>query len=275
MQKNGPDFIGIGASHAGLSVVTKLLAAHPGVADVIPALNFFNTENYTSKGSVWYESMLKKTASGTIIGECSPAYLTMPGVAKRMVTEYPDAKLFVVLRNPLDRAIAQYNQACRNRVISPQISCARYLATHQSIQTTGFYGQHLHEYFEYYTSLQIQVILYEDLLAEPLKTIQALYAFLELDHNFIPKALLPFAPPPDEPKHRGRISRLIHFVTALIKKARTKPLVPIVSQPHNPLDYFSPTELETFKRIFAVDSVHLTNLLHRDMGIVWNLVTGE
>lgn len=272
MQRNSPQFIGIGAEYAGLGVITRLLADHPDLSSSIPALNFFNTDAFEDKGVSWYQSIFTNSESTRILGECSPGYLQAPGVAARIVSLCPDAKLFVVVRNPLDRAIAQYKHARTSGQINEQISCAQYLTTHPSAQTAGFYGKYLHDFFAYYSSLQLHVMVYEDFVSEPLKVMQTLYTFLEVDPNFIPKALAQYAPPPDEPKHRGRISRLIHFVVRLIKKARTKPAISIVPPPFALADYFSATELVTFKRVFAVDSTHLTNLLHRDMPVFWDLL---
>ena len=56
MQRHSPQFIGIGAEHAGLGVIVRLLSAHPGISATIPALNFFNTDAFEQKGTDWYES---------------------------------------------------------------------------------------------------------------------------------------------------------------------------------------------------------------------------
>jgi hypothetical protein len=272
MQKHSPQFIGIGAAHAGLGIVTKLLSSHPQVVTAIPALNFFNTDAFVTRGTLAYEDeLLPAYQSGKLRGECSPAYLAAPGVAERIATEYPDTKLFVIVRNPIDRSIAHYEQAKRKKAVSPHISCARYMAATPAVQTDGFYGKHLHEYFFYYTSKQLHIIVYEDLVTSPLTVMQTLFAFLEINPNFIPKELASFAPPPDEPKHRGRISRLVHFIAKLIKKARTKPAAPIFPEAFVHTKYCTAEELVPFKRVFATDARHLTNLLHRDMGVFWNL----
>lgn len=272
MQKNSPDFIGIGAEFSGLGILTQVLAEHPAVVDTIPTLNFFNSDKFITKGTAWYESVLPKRGKISVIGECTPSYLEAIGVAERIVTEYPDTKLFVVVRNPIDRAIAQYVHACKVKQINSKISCSKYLTTHLKAQTAGFYGKHLHDFFAYYSSLQLHVIVYEDFVKDPLRVTQTLYAFLGLDATVIPRALSAYAPPPEEPKHRGRISRLMHYVIQQSKNIRAKKTVALVPAPFEHSSYFSPGELETFKRVFAVDSTHLTNLLHRDMPVFWGLV---
>lgn len=271
MQRNTPDFIGIGAAHAGLGVVTKLLSSHPAIVDSIPALHFFNTEAYDTKGVAWYEDTLPPKAPGVLTGECCPGYMTTSGVAERIVREYPDTKLFVIVRNPIERAIVQYEYAKAKRQVSAQISCARYLATVPKVQTDGFYGQHLREYFAYYSSLQLFVVVYDELVENPLKVMQSLFAFLEVDANFVPKALAAYAPPPDEPINPSKLKRLIMFIKKKIKHLTEKPAVPVFPPPYVISQYFTPEELAPFKRAFAVDALPLSNFMHRDIGTLWNL----
>jgi hypothetical protein len=271
MQKNQPDFIGIGADHAELGLVASLLAAHPGIVTPIPATHFFSNPDYQAEALADYEASLPRPVKGKLRGECSSSYLTTPQVADRIVQVYPTTKLFVVVRNPLDRAVAVFEHARKQGIISPKVSCVEYLTSHPRVQTDGFYAHHLHSFFTYYTSLQMHVIVYEDLVANPLTVMQSLYEFLEVDKYFVPKALAAYAPPPDEPKHRGRISKLIHFVIKLIKRMTARPFVPILP-PAFPLErYFTSVELAAFKAAYVTDSTHLTNQLHRDMSVFWNL----
>jgi hypothetical protein len=117
----------------------------------------------------------------------------------------------------------------------------------------------------------VYTIVYEDFVKDPLGVMQGLYAFLEVDTNFVPAALAAYAPPEEEPKHPGRISRLIRFVGKTIKKWRTKPAVPITPPPFVLTQYFTPEELAVFKAAYVPDCAQLTNLLHRDMGVFWEL----
>ena len=206
-----------------------------------------------------------------MVGECSASYLSAPGVADRIVAAYPTTKLFVIVRHPLERAIAVYESAKKTGRIAANVSCAQYLVDHETVQSDGFYGQHLHDFFTYYTSLQLHMIVYEDFVENPLKVIQDLFGFLEVDTQFIPKALAAYAPPPDEPKHRSRLSRLIHWCATRLKALTAKPTVPVTPPPYQLTQYFSPAELAAFSKALQPDCAHLTNVMHRDMGVFWNI----
>jgi hypothetical protein len=152
------------------------------------------------------------------------------------------------------------------------MTCAQYLTNNPTVQTDGFFGRHLTRYFSIYTSLQLQVIVYEDFVKEPLKVMQELYNFLEINREFVPKRLLSYAPPPEEPKHPGKISRLIKFVSRKIKQLHPpKPQSPLTPPAIQPANFFSPQELAIFKKTFAADAAQLSNLVHRDMVVEWNL----
>jgi hypothetical protein len=177
----------------------------------------------------------------------------------------------VIVREPLDRAIAVYEHAKSLGHVLARTTCAQYLVSHPAVQTEGFYGHHLSAYFAYYTSLQLHIIVYEDFVRNPLKIIQDLYSFLELKADVVPKGLASYAPPAEEPKHPGKIYRLIRLLKTLFKKVHKKPFVPATPPPFNKSLYFSPTEISAFKAAYVADAAYLTNLMHRDMGVFWEL----
>jgi hypothetical protein len=272
IQKNAPKFIGIGGKGSGLALITELLEAHPLIHDPIPSLRFFSRPEFQEEDLTEYVQALHLQPLPVLSGESCPEYLTTPNVAERIAKNYPDAKLFAIVRNPIDRAIMEYTRMRSLKKITTDMTCAQYLTNYPESQTDGFFGRHLMRYFSIYTSLQLYVIVYEDFVKEPLKEIQKLYDFLEIDREFIPKRLSMFAPPPEEPKHRGRISRLIHFGAKCIKKIRpVKVLGPLTPPTPNHSDFFSDQELALFKKTFAADAAQLSHLLHRDMMVQWNL----
>jgi hypothetical protein len=272
IQKNAPQFIGIGGKGCGLALVTELLNVHPQINSPIPSLRFFSTDAFTEKDLSEYVTALCLVPPPAVCGESCPEYLTTKGVAERIAQTYPDAKLFVVVRNPLDRAIVEYQHAKLARTLPHGMTCAQYLTNNPKAQTDGFFGRHLTQYFSIYTSLQLQVIVYEDFVKEPLKVMQELYDFLELDKEFVPKRLLMYAPLPEEPKHPGRISRLIKFVGKKIKKLHPPQAPsPLTPKAVHQAEYLSPQELAVFKKTFAADTAQLSNLVHRDMVVEWNL----
>jgi hypothetical protein len=100
-----PDFIVIGAQRAGTTSLFRYLAEHPDVG--VPEekeLHFF-TYNF-GKGAEWYREQFPE--DGSVTGEATPYYLFHPRAHERMAELVPDAKLLVLLRNPVDRAYSQW-----------------------------------------------------------------------------------------------------------------------------------------------------------------------
>ena len=115
-----PDFVILGAQKAGTSSLNAYLSDHPCVLPAWGKELLYFTHHYT-KGLRWYRAMfplrltmaMKARLRGArcVTGEASPYYLFHPAVPERMHADLPNAKLIVLLRDPVDRAISQYYHA--------------------------------------------------------------------------------------------------------------------------------------------------------------------
>ncbi|GAB4234754.1 MAG: hypothetical protein Kow0049_18840 [Stanieria sp.] len=104
-----PKFVIIGSMRCGTTSLYEYLTFHP---QFVPALKkevkFFNF-NFDA-GKEWYLAHFPAIAEGKnyVTGEGSPDHLYYPEVAPRILELFPDMKLIVMLRNPIDRSISQY-----------------------------------------------------------------------------------------------------------------------------------------------------------------------
>ena len=113
-----PDFLIIGAQKCGTTSLYQYLIQHP---NILPAatkeVHFFDLQY--ARGIDWYlqqfpdraESNCKKPRYQT--GEASPYYFFHPLVPERVHRHFPQVKLIVLLRNPVDRAISHYYHEVR------------------------------------------------------------------------------------------------------------------------------------------------------------------
>ncbi len=272
MKKVAPNFVGIGAAYAGLGVVAEMLAEHPAIANHIRAHNFFNTDRYEKKGKTWYETeLLRDAGAGTLLGDVTAGYMSSHMAADRIAADYPDAKLFVILRHPLRRAVVEFASLQKIDSTAAKHQAATYLSEHPEVQKHSFYGSLLQSFFGYYSPIQLHVILYEELVEDPLKEISRLYDFLEVDKNFIPKRLRPFAPPPEDPKNPSLFYRAKKLIKKLYKKMFVKAPEPVFPAEIILNQWLTEEQIEIFNKAFAVDSDQLSFLLHRDMSEFWSL----
>lgn len=107
-----PRFFIIGAQRAGTRSLYAELSRHP---DVQPArteeVHFFSL--FFDRGLRWFLSQFPPLAAGQMTGEASPYYLFHPLAPRRMHAVVPEAKLIVLLRDPVDRAYSHYQLEVR------------------------------------------------------------------------------------------------------------------------------------------------------------------
>ena len=111
-----PDFINIGASKSGTTSLYSNLIQHqniyPAFAKEVHYFNSYYTAYYRSNfPTIFYKHYEKKIRNRPFItGESTPLYLFYPSIAQKILKMIPKIKLFVMLRNPIDRAYSQYSE---------------------------------------------------------------------------------------------------------------------------------------------------------------------
>lgn len=184
MTAHGPHFIGIGAQKAATSWIAECLRGHPDICIPKKETHFFNRKY--KEGVEIYLSTFSVCSPGLTRGEFTPDYLTHPSVAKRIHINFPDTKLVVCLRNPVDRAYSQYQFSRRSWIEKDFMQAIK---DHPEIIERGMYAKHLNRFFEYFSREKVLILIYEDIEKNPVSFIQHIYRFLEVDDTFIPKAI--------------------------------------------------------------------------------------
>ena len=105
-----PRFMIVGAQRCGTTSMYAYLCQHPLI---YPArhkeIYYFNNpyrDNIASYRSNFPIALFKP--NNAITGEATPAYMYKPNCLERIRQKFPDVKLIVLLRNPVDRAFSQY-----------------------------------------------------------------------------------------------------------------------------------------------------------------------
>jgi hypothetical protein len=180
-----PNFLVIGAQRAGTSLLHKILAEHPEV--YVPTerkeIHFFDW--YFERGTDWYQGYFPAPAEAArfrAIGEVTPDYLIDPEAPARIQRMLPGARLVAILRNPVDRAYSWYQYARRSR--NEQRNFERFLEEDPMALEAGFYHRHLTRYLAHVPSAQLHLMIYEDLVREPARKLDALAAFLGLQRGW-------------------------------------------------------------------------------------------
>ena len=102
-----PDFVIIGVPKGGTTSLLHWLGHHPQICShPRKELHFFN--GAWEQGTSWYAAQFPVFAAGSGIlrGEATPNYFHHPQVPARLASAAPQARLILLLRDPLQRAIS-------------------------------------------------------------------------------------------------------------------------------------------------------------------------
>lgn len=211
-----PNFLIVGAAKAGTTALHKYLEQHPQIyMTPTKETNFFAFEsqeiNFQGVGDEalkdfsitdleTYKAQFAGVTNEKALGEACPSYLYYPQAANRIKQYIPQARLIVILRNPVDRAYANFLHTVRddrephqNFALALQDELTRIANNWEwfwhYIQL-GYYGAQLKRYYEIFAPSQIKVYLYEDLKENPVALLQNIFCFIEVDDTFVPNMAL-------------------------------------------------------------------------------------
>jgi hypothetical protein len=207
-----PDFLIVGAQKAGTTSLHQYLCAHPRVAPSLTKEVHYFDLGY-DRGESWYRAHFDPPRRGDeVTGESSPYYLFHPLAPARAAADLPEARIIVLLRNPIDRAFSHHNHELSvgretlpfedalareaERLAGEEeriLADPRYLsAAHQrhSYLRRGFYAEQLERWFGRYDRDRFLVLSAEDLFAAPAEVVATTQRFLGLE-PVVPDDLTP------------------------------------------------------------------------------------
>ena len=208
-----PDYIVIGTKRGGTTSLAAYLYGHPSVTPLFPerlapkGVRYFD-EHY-DRGDRWYRSHFATVLSrGSVhqprklAGESTANYLFHPRAAERAAHAAPDAKILVLVRDPVERAWSHWRERSRLGVETlsfedaldaeeVRLGDARVqlaanprslvpLASNFAYRAQGCYADLLPSWFDQFPEDQIMVVVSEDLYADPAGTYARVLAFLGL-----------------------------------------------------------------------------------------------
>ncbi|PJE64593.1 MAG: hypothetical protein COU90_02015 [Candidatus Ryanbacteria bacterium CG10_big_fil_rev_8_21_14_0_10_43_42] len=194
------DFIGIGAPKCGTSWAAACVDEHPEACVSKPKeLHFFNRRrfmlfsfedrpdlwNYT-KGMEWYKNHFTHCASAIIKGEWSTDYIYDSEAPELIKKHFPNIKLVLLLRNPVDQTYSQYLHKAEGRTYPP----FEKLIKNDAYLASGLYYEYIKRYLTVFPREQIFIGIYEEMRKKPALFIKNLYTFLNINPSFIPPSLV-------------------------------------------------------------------------------------
>jgi Sulfotransferase domain len=179
-----PNLVVIGGLKCGTTSLHHYLGLHPEIDMSRPKeLNYFIRELNWALGSEWYASHFD--AGAAVRGETSPHYTNYPrfdGVAERMGSVIPDARLIYMVRNPIDRMLSHYLHNVAGGYDDRPLGEALSEPDSAYVNRSRYWMQ-LERYLERFDS-RILVVAREDLLTQRAATMRHVFGYLGADEGF-------------------------------------------------------------------------------------------
>lgn len=209
-----PDFFVVGAPKAGTTALHGALAQHPQLfmspvkepkfflCDGPPPTQGGPGDAHSYREWIWrrddYERLFAAAPAGTLKGESTPLYLADPRAVERIHDAVPEARIIVILRDPVDRAysnwahlwadglepIDSFTAACAEEERRKQAGWAPFW----HYREIGLYGRQLSHLYSVFPREQVLVLRYMWLVEEPRRTLDTVCRFLGVEEGLLDEA---------------------------------------------------------------------------------------
>ena len=174
-----PNLFLVGAPKAGSSLLWTMLKEHKDIffsTNPEKEINYFSYDelthnsyykDYKVKSEYDYLKVFKKGQSVKYLVDGSVSYFAYPSIPKKLYEFNSDAKIIVIVRDPVLRAFSHYNMDKRMGYVSETFS--EYLMNkdnkydqylHQYIENSLYY-KHVNNYLEYFDRNQLFILQLE------------------------------------------------------------------------------------------------------------------
>lgn len=195
-----------GAQRSGTTYLYQVLDEHPEIEmakPVRPEPKFFLRPDISGSSHADYASLyFDPTSMARLRGEKSTSYIESEQAAQRIAEWFPQAKLIFLLRNPITRALSNYQFSRKSGLETAPLAEAIYHEAERRdrydrsrISTSPFaylqrgrYMDYIDVYRRYFVREQMIFLIYEAFVSQP-EAVQDLYRALGVDAGFTPPSL--------------------------------------------------------------------------------------
>lgn len=295
-----PTLFVIGAAKAGTTALDEYLRQHPALfmspvrepnhfafpGGPVPYRGHDGGPAPMARTSVTdpaaYRALFADAPPGAVVGETSPAYLYVPGTAERIAEAVPDARIVVILRDPVERAFSAYQHLLREGREPESFEVALTLEADRIAAGWGIlwryvdagrYAAQLERYLAVFPRERILVLLHDDLVADAARTCREVFRFAGVDPDVAldtstrfnvsgaprSRILQPFVNPP--PPVRRALLRLVPgSLEAGVRRLHARASAANLRR----LD-LAPATRDRLRDVFADDVARVAGLIGRDL----------
>jgi len=196
-----PNFFIVGGSKCGTTNISYYLNLHPKI--------FFSKLNEPYYFCQWdipinfkrdsmitdmkkYLNLFKNVTTETIVGEASSPYLSCSHAATEIKKSFPNSKILISIRNPIERAHSAYfsyqfmhptKQNFMEMIKDHQKLINDDIFYLDSILESGFYTNNIKKFQDTFGEKNVKIIIFEDYIKNIEYDIKSILNFLGLDEH--------------------------------------------------------------------------------------------
>jgi hypothetical protein len=257
-----PDFFVIGAPKAGTTALHAALAQHPQLyLSAVKEPKFYLCDGRAPRRSgqrgpgdahsaqewIWrrshYEALFDPAGAGMLRGESTPFYLYDRTAQRRIRADVPNAKMIVVVRDPIDRAYSNWMHLWSDGLEPISDFAEAWAAETERVKRgwapfwhyrrLGLYGEQLRDLIGVFGPEQVHVLRYRELVERPVESLDAVSAFLGIRTGMIGSPRRENSRPYVQPSRRtNALARLIRagaaagaYAPPQVWRAASRPLL--------------------------------------------------
>lgn len=178
-----PNLFLVGSMKCGTTSLHNMLAAHPSIHMCQnPKEPAWFAGGNSGKDLTWYLDRFADARGERFVGESSTDYTKAPrlgGVAAKIKSFAPDARILYIMRDPVARAVSHYwwevEYSAEGRSFPNAMKASREIAD------VGNYAMQIAPYLDAFGRERVHCLTIEALTADPARAMRAIFDFLEID----------------------------------------------------------------------------------------------
>jgi hypothetical protein len=175
----GPAFFIPGAPKCGTSTLYVHLNGHPAICMSDPKEpNFFHSHFGERDHLQW---AYRHRTNERVLGDATATYMIHPEVPGRIRDVVPEAKFIVALREPIARAISQYEYRLQRGTEVRPFSEIVKLGLDAPVLAFSAYGTHFSRFFALFPMDRFLFVQNTDLAIDPQGTMTKIFKFLDVE----------------------------------------------------------------------------------------------
>ena len=268
------NFFIVGAPKAGTTSLYSYLNQHHSISmSLVKEPNYFSHKEILAQELYYktklitdlkkYHSLFDFKNSSCLYGEASVSYLFYNDVATKIKEYNENAKIIILLRDPVERAVSHYNMDKRLgfvkidlQSILDDISLKNHMLYYQQYIHLGLYYSQVKKYFDVFGKENVCVMKYDDLSKDNKAFTNKITDFLSLDTDLEIDYDTPYN------SYKSSSNQFINFLYSIsFLRKLVSILLPITMLKKINKSFFSKPEI----RISKETEMKLYDLFHEDI----------